>query len=185
MKKFLWSILFLVLGFVSVLLGQNTGPGGAGVTSVSGDGVLETGTITGSGSLVLGTCAAHTVWCNTSGSTATPAFSASPQLSTLSTTSTATVGGRLTATAGIESSLNNQNSPTSITVTASPFTYNNSATTIQFVYIFGGTISAFSINAVSMATGLTVNQTEMFELQSGESVTVTYSAAPVMWSKSL
>jgi hypothetical protein len=63
----------------------------------------------------------------------------------------------------------------SITVTASPFTYTAGATP-ETVYISGGTVSVVAKNSITLFTATNCN----VNLEPGEAVTVTYSAAPTM-----
>lgn len=66
-----------------------------------------------------------------------------------------------------------------ITVTASPFTYTNTTSNEQTVAIIGGTVSAMSLTHGGTATsGIPTNN--MYNLSPGDSIQVTYSAAPTM-----
>lgn len=82
-----------------------------------------------------------------------------------------TAGTRLTANVGL-----NPKGAAAITVGASPFTHTASDYVPEAVYISGGTVSAIAKNSVTLFA--TTDQTVW--LEPGESVTVTYSAAPTM-----
>lgn len=68
---------------------------------------------------------------------------------------------------------------TGITVTASPFTYTNTSSNEITVSVTGGTISAMTLtHGGGTTSGLPTNN--MYNLSPGDSLTITYSAAPNM-----
>jgi hypothetical protein len=87
--------------------------------------------------------------------------------------------GNVNAQYGFVSSANNSSALVTITVTASPFTYSDTSTNNQTVFIMAGTISALTLNGSSIL-GIT-----SVPMQIGESLVVTYSAAPAMKWKAL
>lgn len=74
----------------------------------------------------------------------------------------------------------NRAAPSSISVTASPFSWTNTQTYNQTVFIIGGTASAIAINGTTIYT---VAGDVNFILQTNEWTTVTYTVAPTMKSK--
>jgi hypothetical protein len=66
------------------------------VTSVSGDGIVEAGTITTSGSFTLANAGANTVLANAAGSAAAPAYSGNPAITNLTALNSITNAGNLT-----------------------------------------------------------------------------------------
>jgi hypothetical protein len=81
---------------------------------------------------------------------------------------------------GFVSTKNHGAALTSITVTASPFTYTASGGANEMVFIAGGTITLVKVNGTTV---FTVASDITIPLQTGEAVQVTYSVAPTMWSK--
>lgn len=70
---------------------------------------------------------------------------------------------------------------TTVTVGASPYTYSNTSSSNQQLFIQGGTVSAIAFNpnggtGISLS-GLTDN---VLVVRPGDTVTVTYTAAPTM-----
>lgn len=88
--------------------------------------------------------------------------------------------GTILSTNGIGSSFNNLAAPTTISVTASPFTFTAPAGFNIEVYIGGGIVTAISKNATVIATGLTLTGLTTIGVQPGETITVTYTSAPTM-----
>lgn len=71
---------------------------------------------------------------------------------------------------------------TSITAGTSPYTYTNSSTSNQELFITGGTITAIAFNPDNDTTSpITLNTTtSSVILRTGDSITITYSAAPTL-----
>jgi len=69
--------------------------------------------------------------------------------------------------------------PAQITLTGSPFTYKNATTGVQQILISGGTVSAvqFSRDGTNFYTG----NSNLVVLSPGDSVKITYSAAPTVY----
>ena len=90
---------------------------------------------------------------------------------------TTPIGGTIPSSARIRNNRGyNPQGVTTITVTASPFTYTNNDAVPEAVYIRSGTVSNVSKNSIQIyaATNCGV------WLEPGEAVTVTYSSAPTM-----
>lgn len=101
-------------------------------------------------------------------------------LFTVTNSATTETIGTITSTNGYLSLKSNAAAPTSITVTASPFTFTAPAGANIQVYIGAGIVSAISKNSTSLASGLTMTGITAINLQAGETITVTYSSAPTM-----
>ena len=91
-------------------------------------------------------------------------------------------GGKVTAgsvaTGGVATTAG---AATTVTVGASPYTYSNTSSSNQQLFIQGGTVSAIAFNpnggtGISLS-GLTDN---VLVVRPGDTVTVTYTAAPTM-----
>lgn len=84
---------------------------------------------------------------------------------------------------GYVSTDQNGDAPAPISVGASPFTWTSIQPEVVEVYIGGGIVSEIDKNGQSIASGLTLTGLSTVLLQTNETVTVTYTAPPVMsWS---
>lgn len=70
--------------------------------------------------------------------------------------------------------------PTTISVTASPFTFTAPAGANIEVYIGGGIVTAVAKNSTTLASGLTATGLMTVSLKATETLTVTYTSLPVM-----
>jgi len=86
----------------------------------------------------------------------------------------------LQANGGLLSSRGNLSAPTSISVTASPFTYTDSDGFNEEVFIVGGTISLVKLNGTTIFTS--AGNTSIM-IQPNETIQVTYTGAPTMFKK--
>ncbi len=93
--------------------------------------------------------------------------------------------GLTTITAGLASTKLNGGAPNTISVGASPFTFTCPAQYNVEVTIGGGIVTALSVNGSSVASGLTLTGVSSFDLQTNETLTVTYSSTPTMKWKPL
>lgn len=89
-----------------------------------------------------------------------------------------TSGGGIVSVNGIKTTAG---AATTVTVGASPYTYTNSSTSNQQIFIQGGTVSAISFNpnggtGISLS-GLTDN---VITLRPGDTITITYTVAPTV-----
>lgn len=103
----------------------------------------------------------------------------------LNVTGASTVSLLTTATGGLASLKLNGGAPNSISVTGSPFTFTCPAQYNVEVFVGGGIVTAISVNGGSVASGLTFTGMTTVNLQTNETVTVTYSSAPTMKWKPL
>jgi len=69
--------------------------------------------------------------------------------------------------------------PSAITVGTSPFTYTNTSNGIVIVLVSGGTVSSIEFQRGAFTSG-SLGTSGMFVLAVGDSLIVTYSAAPSM-----
>jgi hypothetical protein len=77
--------------------------------------------------------------------------------------------------------VDNLSAPTSISIGSSPYTWTNTNSVQTQVFIYGGTISATSLNGGAIGT----TGAQSVTLQPGETVSVTYSSTPTMKYKKL
>jgi hypothetical protein len=92
---------------------------------------------------------------------------------------------RVTTNGGFASLKLNTAAPNTITVGASPFTFTCPAQYNVEVTIGGGIVTALSVNGSSVASGLTLTGVSSFDIQTNETLTVTYSSTPTMKWKPL